>query len=203
MELLATGNLLAVPTVYAVLAIVAHVANYNLTAQLEYATRIFTKILGSNAIYVYAVYLILSALARDYVIELAMDNDLYSLVLIPQTVANVAGYSLFVAGILINLWTLKALGIKNMYNGDSFGYLMDSIVTDGPYKFFNDPQYVGTSIACLGYAVLKQSLVGYALAAVMWAVFQFSVKFVEGPHLTKIYAEHAKKQAKAAAGKTQ
>ncbi len=37
----------------------------------------------------------------------------------------------------------KALGLKGMYNGDSFGYLMDARVTSGPYKYFTDPQYVG------------------------------------------------------------
>ncbi|ORZ32476.1 phospholipid methyltransferase family protein [Catenaria anguillulae PL171] len=189
-------SLLSVPVLAAAGAIVAHVANYNVTAQIEYNTRIFTKAIGKNAIYFYAVYLILSALARDYVIDLAMVQDAGSLVLFPTTIAQSLGYSLFAAGILINLWTLKALGIKNMYNGDSFGFLMDEIVTGGPYQYWNDPQYVGTSFACLGYAIVYQSAAGYALAAIMWVVFQISVKFIEGPHLTRIYANRAKEDAK-------
>jgi len=44
------------------------VANYNITAQFEHHTRRITKLLGPNAVYYYAVYLILSALLRDHFI---------------------------------------------------------------------------------------------------------------------------------------
>ena len=89
-----------------------------------------------------------------------------------------------VFGILLNIWTLQALGIKGMtsccsarhgipadcwpgmYNGDSFGWLMDAPVTGGPYTFFNDPQYVGTTAAMLGSAVYYNSLNGYGMAPI-------------------------------------
>jgi len=31
---------------------------------------------------------------------------------------KIVGHSLFIFGVLLNIWTLKALGIKGMYNGD-------------------------------------------------------------------------------------
>jgi len=46
------------------------------------------------------------------------------LVLFSEDVAWILSTVLFVAGVLLNLWTLQALGIKGMYNGDSFGHLM-------------------------------------------------------------------------------
>jgi methylene-fatty-acyl-phospholipid synthase len=112
---------------------------------------------------------------------------------------------LLVGGFLLNLWTLKALGIKGMYNGDSFGFLFDAPVTNGPYVYFNDPQYVGTTAACIGSAIYYRSHTGLCtespcvsltilsvLAAFMGVVFYISVTFVEGPHMAKIYSNKKK-----------
>jgi len=174
------------------------VVNYNATAHLEYHTRIFTKIIGKNAVYFYAVYLVVSALVRDHFINEAMKTSQNTLVLLPADIALYIGSAIFVGGFLLNLWTLKALGIKGMYNGDSFGFLMDAPVTDGPYKYFNDPQYVGTTAAFLGSAIYYQSQSGYAIALVVGIIFYISVKFVEGPHLNRIYSAKNKKSQKKA-----
>ncbi|KAI9001710.1 phospholipid methyltransferase-domain-containing protein [Gaertneriomyces semiglobifer] len=170
-------------------AIVLHVANYNLTARLEHSTRIFTKIFRSSAIYLYAVYLIVSALVRDHYVMQAVESSTNSYILFTKHDATLIGNGLITFGILLNIWVVKSLGIKGTYNGDSFGYLMDAPVTGGPFRFFNDPQYVGTTAALLGYAVKHQSIVGYALTAVLWVVFSLSVKLFEGPHMNRIYAK--------------
>ncbi|KAJ3030282.1 hypothetical protein HK097_005644 [Rhizophlyctis rosea] len=172
----------------AAVAIVLHVANYNATAQVEHRTRIFTKIFGSPAVYLYAVYLVLSALVRDHYVKEAVEGDAGSLILLDQPLANTLSNILIYSGIFLNLWTLKALGIKGMYNGDSFGHLMSAPVTDGPYRFFSDPQYVGTTWVLLGYAVKWQSFTGYVLTVILYLTFLFSVHFIEGPHMRRIYA---------------
>ncbi|TPX72322.1 hypothetical protein SpCBS45565_g00532 [Spizellomyces sp. 'palustris'] len=182
-------------------AIVLHVANYNLTAQLEYHTRIFTKIFRSPAVYLYALYLIASALVRDHYVMQAVEGDVNSYILFSKDAAKLIGHTLITFGVLLNLWTLKALGIKGMYNGDSFGHLMDAPVSGGPYSFFHDPQYVGTTLALLGYAVKCQSWTGYVLTAVLYATFWISVKFVEGPHMNRIYANKGKKATAAQGSK--
>jgi methylene-fatty-acyl-phospholipid synthase len=174
----------------AVAAIVIHVANYNATAQIEHKTRIFTKILGKNAVYYYAVYLVVSALIRDHFIQIALKLNQNSLEFEFPLLAKV----LFFGGVLMNIWTLKALGIKGMYNGDSFGHLMDAPVTDGPYRYMNEPQYVGTSICLLGSALHFKSLDGLYLTVIMYVVFMISVKFVEGPHLKNLYSNVKQKK---------
>mmetsp|Transcript_14578 Transcript_14578/g.18482 ORF Transcript_14578/g.18482 Transcript_14578/m.18482 type:complete len:201 (-) Transcript_14578:108-710(-) len=173
--------------VMALTAILVHVLNYNVTAQLEYHTRCFTKLLGRHAVYYYAVYLVFSALIRDQFVHRALIANSETLVLFPENVAFVLSSVLFVSGILLNLWTLKALGIKGMYNGDSFGHLMKEPVTSGPYKFFQDPQYVGTTWCMLSSAIAYQSYHGYVLTVWLYLVFNFSVKFIEGPHMYRIY----------------
>ncbi|KAF9436076.1 hypothetical protein BGZ76_004894 [Entomortierella beljakovae] len=163
----------------AILSMILHVANYNFTARLEYNTHIFTKIIGKNAIYFYAVYLVVSALIRDHFIHLAVGPDASTLVFFPAAVASALGATCFVSGILLNLWTLKSLGVKGMYNGDSFGFLFDAPVEDGPYRFFSDPQYVGTTLSLFGTAAYYQSAIGYILAADMYIIFWVSVLFLE------------------------
>ncbi|KAF9171388.1 hypothetical protein BGX21_006816 [Mortierella sp. AD011] len=176
----------------AIVAMMLHVANYNVTARFEYNTHGFTKVIGKNAIYFYAVYLILSALVRDHFIHLAIAPDAGSLVFFPPSVATVVGASCFVLGALLNLWTLKSLGIKGMYNGDSFGFLFDAPVEDGPYKYFSDPQYVGTTLSLFGTAIYYQSAIGFVLAVDMYLIFWVSVMFFEGPHMRRIYSQKEK-----------
>ncbi|KAG0354305.1 phospholipid methyltransferase-domain-containing protein [Gamsiella multidivaricata] len=180
------------PCQVAILAMILHVANYNLTARFEYNTHQFTKIIGKNAIYVYAVYLVLSALIRDHFIHLAVAPDAGSLVIFPAAVATVVGSVCFITGFLLNLWTLNSLGIKGMYNGDSFGFLFDAPVTDGPYKYMGDPQYVGTTLSLVGTAIYYQSVIGYVLAIDMYIIFWISVMFFEGPHMKRIYSQKTK-----------
>merc|ERR1712137_578143 len=191
MEFLVTPEL-----IIAAVSIVLHVGNYNITAQIEHHTRIFTKILGKHAVYYYAVYLVISALIRDHFINLDLQANSNTLVLFGESTAFILSSTLFFLGVALILWTLKALGIKGMYNGDSFGHLMEAPVTTGPYVFFSDPQYVGTSWCLLASAIYYQSIHGYALALEMWIVFQLSVKFIEGPHMNAIYSSKNAKQQK-------
>lgn len=90
---------------------------------------------------------------------------------------------------LMNVWTLHALGIKGMYNGDSFGFLMDAPVTTGPYAYLDEPQYVGTTLCLVGTGFYYQSFVGLFLSLVLKQVFDISVRFVERPHMLRLYAK--------------
>ena len=171
----------------AAMAIVLHVLNYNFTARIEHSTRIFTKILGKNAVYYYAVYLVVSALVRDHFINLALAANSNSFSLLNE-LDSVLGAMLVAIGIGLNLWTLWALGIKGMYNGDSFGFLMDAPVTTGPYVYFSDPQYFGTTIALLGSSIYYQSLNGLYLTVILYVVFVLSVKLLEEPHMRRLYS---------------
>jgi phosphatidylethanolamine N-methyltransferase len=79
-----------------------------------------------------------------------------------------------------------------MYNGDSFGWLFDAPVSGGPYQYFSDPQYVGTTAAAIGSAFYYRATDGFLLALVMGIVFYVSVHYVEGPHMNRIYSNKKK-----------
>mmetsp|Transcript_23609 Transcript_23609/g.40609 ORF Transcript_23609/g.40609 Transcript_23609/m.40609 type:complete len:185 (-) Transcript_23609:339-893(-) len=177
----------------AAVAILFHVVNYNFTAQLEHKTRVFTKVIGKRAVYYYAVFLVLCALYRDHLIDVAIKSSSFSIGLLPSVLGALIGYLLVGVGLGLNLWTLKVLGIKGMYNGDSFGFLFDAPVTSGPYQWLSDPQYVGTTMAAVGYAIANDSLDGIVLAVWMGVVFFVSVRFVEGPHMARIYRQSKKR----------
>ncbi|KAF9409456.1 hypothetical protein BGZ94_001953, partial [Podila epigama] len=91
----------------AMISMILHVANYNWTARYEHRTHNITKWFGPKAVYYYAVYLILSALVRDHFIHLAVAPNAGSFVLFTSTVATSLGAFCFVAGALLNLWTLN------------------------------------------------------------------------------------------------
>ena len=82
--------------------------------------------------YVHALLLVASALARDYLVQRALESTRSTLLVrVPYYNFSltgdqlvIVGQVLFVLGVWLNLWTLKTLGIKGMYNGDSFGWLM-------------------------------------------------------------------------------
>jgi len=50
---------------------------------------------------------------------------------------------------------------------------------NGPYRYFSDPQYVGTSLSLAGTAIYYQSVTGYILAIDMYIIFWISVMFFE------------------------
>ena len=150
--------------------------------------------MGSNAVYYYAVYLLISAAIRDKFINDAIMADQGSLHIFSTELSKTVGSLLVCFGVFLNLWTLSVLGVKGMYNGinifysgDSFGFLMDSIVTTGPFVYLDDPQYIGTSIASLGASLYFKSVVGLKLTLIMYSVFRVSAKYVEGPHLKALY----------------
>jgi phosphatidylethanolamine/phosphatidyl-N-methylethanolamine N-methyltransferase len=177
-------------------AVALHVANYNFTARIEHATRVFTSVLGRNAVYFYAAFLVFSALVRDDFIKTALLADAGSLELLPRGLQELVGMAVMGLGFALNLWTLQALGIKGMYNGDSFGWLMDAPVEGGPFALFNDPQYAGTTFAMWGAALYYRSMHGWLLTAWMGFVFFLSVQFLEGPHMASLYAPANRKKNK-------
>jgi phosphatidylethanolamine/phosphatidyl-N-methylethanolamine N-methyltransferase len=189
----------------ACLGMILHVLNYNLTARIEHKTRLFTRILGNNAVYYYAIFLIASAGLRDFYIERVLAADAGSMLNYLQIdghflglnfdqLVKIYGTILFGLGVLLNLWTLKALGIKGMYNGDSFGFLMDSPVVDGPYELMDEPQYVGTTLALIGSSFYYQSVQGLYLSALMYITFMISVMVLERPHMIELYSQKGKKE---------
>ncbi len=146
--------------------------------------------------YYYAIYLLISAAIRDKFMNDAIMADQGSLDMLSTEISKTVGSVMFFIGIFLNLWTLSALGVKGMYNGikifylgDSFGFLMDSIVTTGPFVYLDDPQYIGTSIASLGASFYYKSVVGLKLTLIMYIVFKVSAKYIEGPHLKTLYGK--------------
>lgn len=177
--------------------IVLHVLLYNMIAQLEYRTKIFTKIFGRKlAIYVNILFIIVSGSIRNHYLLAAIVKDAGSRVFLDAATAESTSFWLVAFGIFLNLWVLSVLGLKNMYNGDSFGFTLRAPITSGPFKWFDDPQYFGTTCLLLGYAIRHQSRIGYGLTGVMYLAYSFSVMFIEGPHMRAIYENLSAKKNK-------
>ncbi|TPX43425.1 hypothetical protein SeLEV6574_g05064 [Synchytrium endobioticum] len=170
-------------------------------AQIEYTTHIMTRAIGRNAVYYYSALIFTLSLIRDYYVLRCMERDAASLKVDPDTAFSI-GYALILVGLFLNFWVLQVLGVRGMYNGDSFGFLFDAPITNGPFQFFSDPQYVGASMAFLGYAIKVRSTVGLGLALVAMSTYFISVNFIENPHMHRIYSNAAKNQNGLSNGKS-
>lgn len=138
--------------------------------------------------------MIASALIRDHYLMQIVESTAGTRIWFSDEIASDLSFALITFGIFLNLWVLQVLGWKGMFNGDSFGYVRSKPVTSGPYALFDDPQYFGTSLVLLGYAVKHQSRIGYGLSGVMYLTFGVSTWLLEGPHMRRIYAAKQKKQ---------
>ncbi|TPX36913.1 hypothetical protein SmJEL517_g01088 [Synchytrium microbalum] len=176
-------------------AIFCHVMFYDMMALIEYNTHIMTRLLGKNAVYYYSALIFTNSLIRDYYALKSMEVDAGSFDVLDPTIALYVGTTLVTVGLLLNLEVLRLLGIRGMYNGDSFGFLFDQPFVDGVFRI-PDPQYTGAAMAFFGYAIKTRSLVGLGLAMVASLTYIVSVTFIEGPHLVRIYSERKTKSSK-------
>ncbi len=92
------------------------------------------------------------------------------------------GWILFIVGNAFALWGLKTLGTR------ASSGLEYKLVTDGPYKFSRNPQYVGDIVALIGVILMANSL--YTTIACLLAIILFLVTpFAEEPWLREKYGE--------------
>ncbi len=92
------------------------------------------------------------------------------------------GIALIVFGNILALWGVKTLSVKA-----STG-LKHKIVTEGPYKYTRNPQYLGDIIVLVGAALLVSSV--YVIITCLLGILIFYLlPFPEEPWLEKMYGE--------------
>ena len=71
------------------------------------------------------------------------------------------GFGIFVLGQVLNFMCYYRLGYHGIYYGVCFG-IPTTWCTRFPYDKFRDPQYLGSSLSCLGYTIARGRVVGYS-----------------------------------------
>ncbi|MHC4537406.1 MAG: methyltransferase family protein [Planctomycetota bacterium] len=90
------------------------------------------------------------------------------------------GGILILAGGGISFWGVKILGI---YTSQGLG---GEFITEGPYRYTRNPQYVGDITMIIGYIILSNSTLTFivGLCGILWFVL---APFTEEPWLQKQY----------------
>jgi phosphatidylethanolamine/phosphatidyl-N-methylethanolamine N-methyltransferase len=106
--------------------------------------------------------------------------------------ATAAAIALLVAGNVLVLSSMYALGITGTYLGDYFGILMPARVTRFPFSICAAPMYYGSTMNFLGSAIWSAKPAGVFLTAEVLLVYLIALRF-EDPFTEGIYRERAER----------
>jgi len=123
--------------------------------------------------------------------RIELETDLLPLVvLVPAGMASLAtsaasgvgalqvvGIGVFLGGLGVWLWSVLEL----RRGGSSSAVPTGVLIETGPYRYSRNPMYVGVVVAVVGQGVAFESLLGLAVAPIVWALFRQMVVAYEEP----------------------
>lgn len=173
---------------------------WNVSARLEYKTKLLSRIFGSAklACYVLAFVTFSIGLTRNVVVIIAVTRQLSIEAYLSATTIyymQVLGVFCIIAGLTLAISSMIRLGLTGTYLGDYFGMLKSSRVTAFPYNIVDNPMYTGSTIAFLGLAINRLSPIGILLTLYIHIVYSVAL-FFEEPFTAKIYSKKDDKHSK-------
>lgn len=172
---------------------------WNFVAQNEYRNKTITKLVGNRpyyGCYLLGASIFLLGILRDHLYNQALAKQPINGYLALPFVKYFGGL-LILAGQVLVISSMYALGVTGTYLGDYFGILMPHIVTGFPFNLVSDPMYFGSSLSFIGVALWFAKPAGLILSVLLSIVYVIALKF-ESPFTAEIY----KKAAAATASST-
>jgi methylene-fatty-acyl-phospholipid synthase len=136
-----------------------------------------TKIFRSPYYGCYALALTIFSLGiiRDHFYTVALDEQ----PVYPPLHQPEIGVGLFLAGNVLVLSSMWALGVTGTYLGDYFGILMDEKVEGFPFNVTSAPMYWGSAMSFLGTALYKGRTAGVLLTLEVIVMYLIALSFEE------------------------
>jgi phosphatidylethanolamine N-methyltransferase len=103
-------------------------------------------------------------------------------------VITIGVLSLILGGLLV-LFAFRKLGLRGMYFGDHFGFIMKKRISSFPYNYTENPHYNGSFMMYLGFSLMCLSLKGICLTFVIILCYQILFTFFEKKRLKEIYKQ--------------
>lgn len=151
--------------------------NFMLTVPKEHKTHFLTKAFGSPyyGCYALAVTIFGIGILRDSFYKSALEaQPIY-----PPFHQPALGALLFVAGNVLVLSSMYALGVTGTYLGDYFGILMEKKVEGFPFNVTDAPMYWGSTLSFLGTALYYGRAAGGFLTLEVFLLYLGALQFEE------------------------
>jgi phosphatidylethanolamine N-methyltransferase len=133
---------------------------------LQYKYRIISKFTGDDmsiAADCLAFFLIHIGTFRNYAfVESTYSSKAIDFGGFNNLIITVGVVSLLLGGVLV-LFAFRKLGLRGMYFGDHFGFIMKKRIDSFPYNYLDNPHYNGSIMMYLGFSLMCRSLSGIAL----------------------------------------
>jgi len=133
-------------------------------------------------------FLIYTGTMRNHAINEAIsrNNSLsYGAFEIP---VQIFSWFMIIFGTVLVTMSFYRLGLRGMYFGDHFGFLFKEKITQFPYNYFPNAQYVGTTSMLIGYSLARHSASGIFIAVLVYVLYKI-LTIVEFRKLKVFYPE--------------
>jgi protein-S-isoprenylcysteine O-methyltransferase Ste14 len=125
-------------------------------------------------------WLVASLVVVNFLILGLLDFDSFVLSSLMQRLPFAMG--IWVIGSIIGGWAFITFGLRNTIGVD------DKLITNGPYRFTRNPQYIGDSLNIIGYMVLTNSWMVWCIG-ILGVLLNLLAPYTEEPWLEERYGE--------------
>ncbi len=145
--------------------------------EAEHKTHFLTKVFGSPYYGCYALAITIFGIGaiRDSFYKSALEDQPFY----PPLYQPTLGVALFLAGNVLVLTSMYALGVTGTYLGDYFGILMDEKVEGFPFNVTGAPMYWGSTLSFLGTALYYGRVAGVLLTLEVFVMYLGALRFEE------------------------
>jgi phosphatidylethanolamine N-methyltransferase len=102
---------------------------------------------------------------------------------------QIIAYSLITFGSTLVVFSFYRLGLRGMYFGDHFGFLLKEKIISFPYNHFPNAQYVGTTWLLIGFSIAYHSPAGMFISLLVNILYQV-LNLVESKKLEIFYPKN-------------
>lgn len=162
-----------------------------LLPHLEFKYKILSKITLGNkekACDFLSYFLIYTGTLRNQAINEMMNKNKLMSYGIYEIPLQILAYISMAFGLVLVMFSFYRLGLRGMYFGDHFGFLLKEKIVAFPYNYFPNAQYVGTTWFFIGFSVAFHSAAGLFISFLVYLLYQI-LNLVESKKLEIFYPE--------------
>jgi phosphatidylethanolamine N-methyltransferase len=163
----------------AALSIAFNPVFWNIAARSEYEYKVISRWTGKKlGCYFLALSIFSLGVYRDLLYKKCLQEQPIS-GWENSTITSLLGAILFIAGNVLVVSSMWALGITGTYLGDYFGIYMEKRVTSFPFNITDNPMYNGSVMSFIGTALWYGKPAGLLLSLQVFCMYKIACWYEE------------------------